>query len=126
MTSYRKTREHWTETKRIVNGEVKVTTCACRAPAAKRRECADATGNKTPCRCFCHSDKLDPVTRPKGWDLAAADRELFLLREKRDALIGAVRRACEDFDAEMKKPPSLERGKRLAVILNRLQAAARR
>lgn len=64
MTTYRKHKTYWTETHRVVpiaqdQAAVKVVTCCCAAPAAKRRECANAAGNKTPCRCFCHSDKLD-------------------------------------------------------------------
>lgn len=118
MTTYRKTGLH-TETKRVVNGVVKVATCACAAPAAKRRECADATGNKTPCRCFCHSDKLDPFVR------AANDRTIFDLQQRYDALRDAVRRAVADLDAEMTAPPSTERGERIAAVLNRLDAALR-
>lgn len=53
----------YTESKRVVlddDGEpqVKEVCCCCKAPAATRRECADAHGNKTPCRCWCHSKKL--------------------------------------------------------------------
>lgn len=48
----------YTETKRLVerNGEVvvKVTTCCCKGAGLTPRLCADATGNKTPCRCDCH------------------------------------------------------------------------
>lgn len=56
----------FTESKRVVVGKdgepiVKQVTCCCSAPAASRRECADAAGNKTPCRCYCHSTQP-----PKG------------------------------------------------------------
>ena len=51
----------YTEVKRVIwrNGEaiVKQTTCCCKLAGASRRECADATGNKTPCRCDCHAKK---------------------------------------------------------------------
>jgi hypothetical protein len=30
-------------------------TCVCSKPGALRRACADARGNKTPCRCHCHT-----------------------------------------------------------------------
>ena len=53
----RKRYEFWTEVKRIVNGEVKQTVCCCKDPGAKPRQCADAAGNKTPCRCNCHRSK---------------------------------------------------------------------
>jgi hypothetical protein len=70
MTTFRNYREFWTETHRVLPDEtgepqVKVCCCCCKAPAASRRECANAAGNKTPCRCFCHSDSLDPVLRKK-------------------------------------------------------------
>lgn len=63
MTTLRKVREFWTETKRVVRDEsgepaVKQVVCCCAAPAATRRECSAAAGNKTPCRCWCHSEKL--------------------------------------------------------------------
>jgi hypothetical protein len=48
----------YTEVKRVVDGEVKQTVCCCKFAGGTRRECADATGNKTPCRCFCHSKEL--------------------------------------------------------------------
>lgn len=28
--------------------------CACKRPHCSRRECMEATGNRTPCRCLCH------------------------------------------------------------------------
>lgn len=57
MTTWRKSGEHWTEVKRIVNGEVKQTTCCCEAPGMTAKDCMKATGNKTPCRCDCHRGK---------------------------------------------------------------------
>jgi hypothetical protein len=48
----------YTEVKRVVNGEVKQTCCCCKAAGMSRRECADAHGNKWPCRCYCHSKKF--------------------------------------------------------------------
>ena len=56
----RKVLEYWTEVKRIVNGEVKVTLCCCSSPGGTRRECADSREGgplKNPCRCFCHDTK---------------------------------------------------------------------
>ena len=58
--------EYWTKVKRLVHvdndqfGElvVKETSCCCKAPGESRRECMTAAGNKTPCRCHCHSKKL--------------------------------------------------------------------
>lgn len=63
MATLRKHKEYWTESKQVVVGPdgepaVKQVVCCCAAPAAKRRECADAAGNKTPCRCWCHSERL--------------------------------------------------------------------
>lgn len=57
MTTRRKVREFWTETKRIVDGEVKQTTCCCKQPGGKAKVCSEASGNKTPCRCDCHRGK---------------------------------------------------------------------
>lgn len=58
MTTKRNIRKYWTEVKHVieVNGEpqVTMTICACGAPGATRRECATASGNKTPCPCACH------------------------------------------------------------------------
>ena len=51
----RKVLTHWTEVHKVINGEVKVTTCCCKAPGASARDCMLKTGNKTRCRCFCHS-----------------------------------------------------------------------
>lgn len=50
----RKRHECWTEVKRVVRGEVKVTTCCCAAPGETRKGCSIVAGNKTPCRCYCH------------------------------------------------------------------------
>lgn len=47
----------YTEVKRIVKGEVKQTVCCCKGAGDTRRQCADKSGNKTPCRCDCHSKK---------------------------------------------------------------------
>jgi hypothetical protein len=58
MVTRRKRLEYWTEVKRVVDGQVKVTTCCCAAPGATRKGCATAAGNKSPCGCFCHSMKL--------------------------------------------------------------------
>lgn len=63
MTTRRKILTHWTETKRIVNGEVKQTTCCCAAPGAKAKECSRVAGNKTPCRCDCHRGKAAPKAK---------------------------------------------------------------
>lgn len=61
MTTLRNYKGYWTEGKRVVirDGEpvVKQTCCCCKAPLATRKECAIATGNKTPCRCDCHATK---------------------------------------------------------------------
>lgn len=75
MTTYRKRHEYWTETHRVVTDvqgeqQVKVVSCCCGAPAATRKQCAIASGNKTPCRCFCHSNRLPT---PAEIDNAVAD-----------------------------------------------------
>ncbi len=54
MTTRRRVRGLWTEVKRIVDGEVKQTTCCCADPGGAPAECAKAAGNKTRCRCDCH------------------------------------------------------------------------
>lgn len=59
MPTVRGTYGYWWESKRAVEVAqdqfaVKQTTCCCKAPAGTRRACADATGNKTPCRCYCY------------------------------------------------------------------------
>ncbi len=50
----------WTETKRVVDGEVKQVICACpeRGAAETRRVCADFKQAKTPCACYCHSTEI--------------------------------------------------------------------
>lgn len=58
MVTRRKRHEFWTEVKRIVDGVVKVTTCCCAAPGSTAKGCATVAGNKTRCRCFCHSKRL--------------------------------------------------------------------
>jgi hypothetical protein len=62
VTRWAKHREYWTEVKRTVikDGEpvVKVTTCCCALPGRPRYLCQRKSGNKTPCRCWCHSEKL--------------------------------------------------------------------
>lgn len=57
----------YTEVKRVVDGKVKQTCCCCEAAGMTRRECSDKAGNKTPCRCWCHS--LD--NEPRGMFLTA-------------------------------------------------------
>jgi very-short-patch-repair endonuclease len=54
MTTRRKVREYWTEVKRVVDGEVKQTTCCCASPGSTSKECRKVSGNKTACRCDCH------------------------------------------------------------------------
>jgi hypothetical protein len=61
VTTRRKVRQYWIETKRIVQGEVKQTLCCCAAPGARPKECALTSGNKTPCRCDCHRGKTGPA-----------------------------------------------------------------
>lgn len=58
----------YTKVERVVfdkNGDpqVNTTTCCCKAAGALRRICARVSGNKTPCRCFCHS--LKPARNPQ-------------------------------------------------------------
>lgn len=48
----------YTETKRIVNGEVKQVVCCCKGAGLPPKECAAVSGNKTPCRCDCHRKTL--------------------------------------------------------------------
>jgi hypothetical protein len=45
---------NFTEVKRIVEGEVKVTTCCCAAPGDHPKVCAAAAKHQKPCRCDCH------------------------------------------------------------------------
>jgi hypothetical protein len=51
--------DHWTETKRVIDGEVRVITCCCPDAGAGRRDCAHnrEVELKTPCRCWCHATK---------------------------------------------------------------------
>jgi hypothetical protein len=63
MVTRRKWLDYWTETKRVVVGPdgeptVKQVICCCADPAGTPQSCRDAKGNKTPCRCWCHSKKL--------------------------------------------------------------------
>jgi hypothetical protein len=53
----RQRNEFYTEVKRVVNGEVKQTTCCCAAPGSTCKGCAIVAGNKSPCRCACHPRK---------------------------------------------------------------------
>lgn len=53
----------YTEVKRVVvdatgTAEVKETCCCCAFAGGTRKECQLASGNKTPCRCYCHSKKI--------------------------------------------------------------------
>lgn len=54
MTTRRVIKIYWMEVKRIVNGEVKQTTCCCADPGMTAKECQAKSGNKTRCRCDCH------------------------------------------------------------------------
>jgi hypothetical protein len=70
MVTRRKWLEFWTETKRVVKGPdgepfVKQVRCCCADPAGTRQSCRDASGNKTPCRCFCHSLDWNPVVKQR-------------------------------------------------------------
>ena len=59
MTTMRKRYDGlYTEVKRVVDGVVKQTTCACHGAGLSRKECATLSRNKTPCRCYCHSKKI--------------------------------------------------------------------
>lgn len=60
MTSWIKRTPYHTETRRIVNGELKITVCCCDAPGARPKECALVQRHKTPCRCDCHRGKTGP------------------------------------------------------------------
>ena len=63
MTTWRKVLNYWTETKRIVGGEVKQTVCCCGSPGARPKECAylSKPRRKTPCRCDCHRGQTGPA-----------------------------------------------------------------
>ena len=63
MPTKRASGEYWTEVKRVVTGDdgkpvVKQTVCCCAAPGETRKGCSVVAGNKTPCRCWCHSKKI--------------------------------------------------------------------
>ena len=58
MTTRRKIKEFWTDVHKVVDGQVVVTTCCCAAPGATAKGCAIVAGNKTRCRCACHSKRL--------------------------------------------------------------------
>ena len=53
MATTRKRNEFYTESKRVIAGEVVQVTCCC-AAGATRQGCMMVAGNKTPCRCACH------------------------------------------------------------------------
>lgn len=55
--TWRQVGEFWMEVKRVIGDKVKVTTCCCNVPGMGRKDCQKASGNKTPCRCHCHSEK---------------------------------------------------------------------
>lgn len=63
MVTRRKEMDYWTKVYRTIIGDdgmpvgIKVTTCCCNAPGDTRKECQRCSGNKTPCRCDCHSEK---------------------------------------------------------------------
>lgn len=70
MPVHTKVMGHWTKVERVVidrNGDpqVKETVCGCEAPAASRKGCAVVQGNKTPCRCVCHSNETDTDWRAR-------------------------------------------------------------
>lgn len=54
MATWRKRLDYWTETKRVVNGEVVSVTCGCADPGGTSKTCRLWSGNKTNCRCHCH------------------------------------------------------------------------
>lgn len=58
MATYRKYLEYWTEVKRVVGGKVVSTCCCCKDPGGTARTCMLWSGNKTPCRCQCHTLRL--------------------------------------------------------------------
>jgi hypothetical protein len=65
MPSWRVVNEIYTETKRVVEGEVVQTVCCCSWPGAARRDCAAVSGNRSPCRCACHAGVLRTVAPAK-------------------------------------------------------------
>lgn len=76
MPTFRKILDYWTETKRIVDGEVKQTVCCCESPGRRIGETMKQAGwrcryrarikhdstysYKTPCRCDCHRGATGP------------------------------------------------------------------
>jgi hypothetical protein len=73
MATWRNILTYWTETKRIVDGEVKQTVCCCKLPGRGAMVCAVAAGNKTRCRCNCHVGKTGP--KPPGKEPNSAGEE---------------------------------------------------
>ena len=66
MPTYRKEHEYWTVVRSIsAQGKLQETSCCCAEPGAWRTTCAKSAGNKTPCRCHCHTLHAPPVTRKK-------------------------------------------------------------
>jgi hypothetical protein len=55
MATYRRHLKHWCEVKRVIGGKVETTTCCCADPGGTRNTCRLWSGNKTPCRCHCHT-----------------------------------------------------------------------
>jgi hypothetical protein len=53
--TFRKLHDRLTEVHQVIGDQVKVTRCRCTSPGASREGCSTAGGNKTPCRCACHS-----------------------------------------------------------------------
>lgn len=51
----------YTEMHFIIGGEIVVMSCCCNAPGETGRECMEASGNKNPCRCYCHKLRRDEV-----------------------------------------------------------------
>ena len=89
MTTRRKYRDYWTEAKQVVPGPdgepvVKQTVCCCKVAAGTRRECADASGNKTPCRCDCHSRLIHQPWRAKIITLLDDAREVAVSEQEFD------------------------------------------
>jgi len=77
MSTHRKVLSYWTEVKRIVDGEVKVTCCCCGEPGRRNGETMAQAGwrcryrdrikrghhysYKTPCRCDCRRGENGPA-----------------------------------------------------------------
>ena len=132
MTTWRKHLTHWTETKRVVpnkKGEptVKVTTCCCAGPGLTRNQCRAASGNKSPCRCFCHSDKLEnewqEENREKCQLPVAFPPTEKDVRKYLKSLTDAVTEYLRRLDSEMDAPPSFARGVRTAQLASALEMA---